>query len=327
MIIRTARYRPRLSELINTLCDIAHATPELVDLRGTKSNSIRRAIIRRDTPALYNWLMRTFSYQGISDRAVDHYISQHGNAHYEEIGDRLLQAECDKLKGFWSFNGCGYEKLGHKCSCPSKMNSCPLPSLPLRNGRLNQLAFSLYFFIRDVTGGNLVAYIDQAVCSASDALTSRAMHQALVPPWRSIFGVSDKTITMALTTLLMSSPNRVWSDAGQRLIVVDTLVHNFLQRTGTSPYLGAVHPYGPRCYAPGGCFDVIDILARDVDARRFHMSFPAHFPRFVQLAIWRYCAQSEFDICNGNQIDDRKRCENRDCFLRHDCSRIVLKSA
>ena len=44
------------------------------------------------------------------------------------------------------------------------------------------------------------------------------------------------------------------------------------------------------------------LVASQIDARQFNRSFPAVFPRFVQLAIWRYCSQQGLDICNGNRI-------------------------
>ena len=40
---------------------------------------------------------------------------------------------------------------------------------------------------------------------------------------------------------------------GETLVAVDTLVHNFLHRTGILRRLGAEHPYGERCYRTGGC--------------------------------------------------------------------------
>ena len=39
---------------------------------------------------------------------------------------------------------------------------------------------------------------------------------------------------------------------------------------------------------------------------------------------WRYCSQQGLDICNGNKIDDRARCENKDCELYSNCDRIRL---
>ena len=64
--------------------------------------------------------------------------------------------------------------------------------------------------------------------------------------------------------------------------------------------------------------------AQRIDARQFNPGFPQPFPRFVQHAIWRYCAQSGLDVCNGNRIDDRKSCDNVYCQIRSNCDRIVL---
>jgi len=64
--------------------------------------------------------------------------------------------------------------------------------------------------------------------------------------------------------------------------------------------LKAEHAYGPGCYGAGGCAEIVEALAQNIDARRFNPSFPASFPRFVQHALWRFCAQGQFDICNGN---------------------------
>jgi hypothetical protein len=64
-------------------------------------------------------------------------------------------------------------------------------------------------------------------------------------------------------------------------------------------------------------------LARRIDAREFNPDFPACFPRFVQSAIWRFCATSALDTCNGNRIDDRRGCENRNCPAFVDYDRIT----
>jgi hypothetical protein len=69
---------------------------------------------------------------------------------------------------------------------------------------------------------------------------------------------------------------------------------------------------------------VIEAIAHEIDARQFNPRFPRTFPRFVQHAIWRYCSQQGLDICNGNNIDDRARCENKDCELYSNCDRICL---
>jgi hypothetical protein len=81
-----------------------------------------------------------------------------------------------------------------------------------------------------------------------------------------------------------------------------------------------------RCYAPGGCADIIRGLAQRIDAHEFNPDFPACFPRFVQSAIWRLCSASELDLCNGKQIDDLRRCQNACCSVFPDCDRVALQS-
>ena len=46
------------------------------------------------------------------------------------------------------------------------METCPLPLHEFRNGNLNQLAYSLFLFIRDVAGGDLVGWIDRRLAEA-----------------------------------------------------------------------------------------------------------------------------------------------------------------
>jgi hypothetical protein len=319
----------RAERLINTLCDIAHGTTELRKLTNRRfASHLCQAIVRGDNNALYSWLMNTFSYQGLSDQAARKFIEEHGNAEFTDISNGLESSVlCDKLKGFWTFKHCYYQKARQSCSCARMTSCCPLPRPPLRNGRLNQTAFSLYFFIRDVAGGDLIRFVDRLIEALPENASPREVHDGLVPPWKGIFGISDKVVSMALATLLLSAPASKprWKVSGQRLIVIDTLVHNFLHRTGLNSYFGRPHSYGTACYEADGCFDVLDQLSNHVDARRFDANFPAYFPRFVQLAIWRFCSQSYWGLCNGLAIDDSKRCRSRDCYLRSDCQRVALK--
>jgi hypothetical protein len=105
------------------------------------------------------------------------------------------------------------------------------------------------------------------------------------------------------------------------MIAIDTLVHKFLHRTGILAKYNAKHPYGPRCYDKNGCAKIIEKIAVAIDAKEFNKTFPSYFPRFVQYAIWRYCAQEGLGICNGNRIDDRKRCQIKWCRLFFCCAR------
>jgi hypothetical protein len=125
----------------------------------------------------------------------------------------------------------------------------------LRNGHLNQLAYSLYLFIRDIADGDLIGWIDQRLQAADtpagpDRLAR--MRDALIEPLRGIYGVSDKVLTMALSSLLLGAPKKLWlwHEVGAGMIAIDTLVHNFLHRTGILHRLGGAHVYGAACYRP-----------------------------------------------------------------------------
>jgi len=155
------------------------------------------------------------------------------------------------------------------------------------------------------------------------------MAAAVIEPMREIYGVSDKVLAMALSSLLLGAPKKMglWIEVGGRLIAIDTLVHNFLHRTGILRRFKAEHAYGAACYRPGGCADILQALAERIDARQFNPAFPATFPRFVQYAIWQYCSQSGLDVCNGNRINDSRRCGNMDCRVRPMCDRVALRKA
>ena len=91
--------------------------------------------------------------------------------------------------------------------------------------------------------------------------------------------------------------------------------------------IGAEHAYGAACYQPGRCAEIIARTAQQIDAHAFNPRFPTVFPRFVQHAIWRYCAQQGRDICNGNRIDDGLPCDNVYCQIRSRCDRIALNKS
>jgi hypothetical protein len=187
-------------------------------------------------------------------------------------------------------------------------------------------------FLRDVADGDLVTWIDRQLETASaDKAPDQfaAMREAIIEPLRSIYGVSHKVVVMALAALLIGAGRQkpLWFEVGTGLVVIDTLVHNFLQRTGILRRFAAEHPYGLGCYRPGGCADILQLTAEHIDAARFNRSFPHVFPRFVQQAVWRYCASEELNICNGNRIDDDDRCANAFCRLYSSCDRESLRKA
>jgi hypothetical protein len=209
------------------------------------------------------------------------------------------------------------------------MSDCSLPKHNLRNGGLNQSAYSLYLFMRDVAGGDFVSWLDQRLATAdrpSSRNRSRILCEAVLEPLSHIYGLSYKVLSMTLASLLLAGDqNRErWVCAGAGFIAVDTLVHNWMVRTGILRSFGAQHPYGTRCYGMKSCAAIIARIARQIDARTLNPDFPKTFPRFVQKSIWRFCAQSELNRCNGVQIDDRIPCVDEGCPLFARCDRIAL---
>jgi hypothetical protein len=120
------------------------------------------------------------------------------------------------------------------------------------------------------------------------------------------------------------SERKDWIKAGANVLVVDSLVHAWLRRTGILKAMNTEHLYGAGCYGPNGCAALLYRLARTVDARKFNPDYPRYFPRFVQYAIWTFCSADGLNICNGNQIDDTRRCKRRDCDLYQLCGRKCL---
>jgi hypothetical protein len=327
----TQRALDHAVQIIYRICCLAGA-PELIDeIRAElRAERILTAIRRHDTAPLFDWLAAALSYQGISDQVATDYMAQHGRASWQRIeADMAASPTCPRLRSYWHFAGCRYDKISKTCAEPDHIEACPLSAHDLRNGRLNQTAYSLFLFIRDVANGDLVGWIDDRLASAAqpaDKERPARLAASLIEPLRHVYGVSDKTLAMTLSCVLLAAPRGYyrWRQVGGSMIAIDTLVHNFLHRTGVLARFGADHPYGPGCYRARGCADMINVAAQQIDARAFNPDFPATFPRFVQHAIWRYCAQNGLAICNGNRIDDHKRCDNIYCQIRPFCDRVVL---
>jgi hypothetical protein len=248
------------TRLILRVCHVA-GTAAFIDEAGLgpEGKDLRKAIRSRNTAALFDHVVAALSYQGISDEVAKNFMDRHGLASWHVIESALrIRPSCPKLGSYWHFYDCRYNKSRFTCAEPSHLADCPLPRSWLRNGRLNQTAYSLYLFVRDIADGDLVGWIDRRLQGADkpsglDRLTR--MRAALIEPLREVYGVSDKVLTMALSQLLLGAPrsHRQWREVGGSMIAVDTLVHNFLHRTGILRRLKAEHSYGPACYRPRGC--------------------------------------------------------------------------
>jgi hypothetical protein len=305
----------------------------LANIRATAAtNGLQKAVTLRDSKGIFQVLVRTVQYQGISDAAADGFTRKHGNVSFNQIANSLShESKCPLLRSYWDFCGCHYLRSTKTCSHIDQMPICIVPRLPLRKGILNQSAVSLYLFTRDVCGGDLVGWIDDRLeaADAGDSIIQRAatMRSAVLEPLKNIPGVADKVLGMALADLLLGSdPQRHrWVITGASMIAIDTLVHAFLHRTGVLRRAGSKHPYGPACYARGGCADIIAAFAQSIDVRQFNSEFPAYFPRFLQHAIWRFCAQGVMNVCNGNQINDSRGCDNSHCPSFEVCDRLPVR--
>jgi len=324
----------RAVRLVRRICQVAGARSIVDDSWvGLAQHGVIAAVRRHDTAVIFDWLLDMVSYQGVSDSIAWGYMEHHGRVRWHDIAEALaVEPSCPKLTCYWAFEGCGYQKGSGWCANPRHQPGCPLPHHDLRNGRLNQTAYSLFLFMRDLAGGDIVGWIDERLADVDPVPAAdrpARLRQALLEPLGHIYGVSNKVLAMALAELLLGGDAKrpVWVEAGTVMIAIDTLVHNFLHRTGILRDFRAEHLYGPGCYVPGGCAAIIERIADKIDARRFNPSYPATFPRFVQHAIWRFCAERGLNRCNGNRIDDRAPCEQPDCPVFPSCARVALKPA
>lgn len=321
------------SKVVQPALDLAPTT-FLEDISASLSEAgIQEAVARHDARPIYDWLLGLFQLQGISDAVAFSYSEKHGLVRWAEIEAALKRTpDCFRLRSYWHFADCKYQKGARACSEPHLLHCCPLPRHPLRNGRLSQAAYSLFFFIRDICDGDLVGWIDCRLESADlgskDGNRGVRMRQALLEPMGHIFGVSSKVLSMVLADLLLAGdPARErWVVTGASMIAIDSLVHNLLHRTGVLHRFRAVHEIGPACYAAQGCASLLEGLAQQIDARAYSAFFPAIFPRFIQHSLWAFCAGDKLNICNGNRIDDGARCMNSYCPAFDDCNRIGLRA-
>jgi hypothetical protein len=199
------------TRLIFRVCHIAGTAAFIEESGlGPEGKDLRKAIRSRNTAALFDHLVAALSYQGISDEVAKSFMDRHGLASWHVIEtDLRRRPSCPKLRSYWHFYDCRYNKSRFTCAEPDHLADCLLPRSWSRNGRLNQTAYSLYLFVRDVGDGDLVGWIDRRLEAANepsgpDRLTR--MRAILLDPLREVYGVSDKVLMMALSQLLLGAP-------------------------------------------------------------------------------------------------------------------------
>jgi hypothetical protein len=250
---------------------------------------------------LYQYLVKSFLLAGGGDQSnLAYYANQQYKPTFNRINRAVKTSQCPKLASFQTFKRCDYRKTTNNCAEPAFLKSCPLPRFNMKRGALNHMAFSLYFFLRDVCGRDFYAYVREHL--GQDQLAAGAINErlhAFIGKVTTIANVGPKLAHMALSGLFLTPfPGWDYRQVGLHMIAVDSLVHNFLHRTGILDSYKLRHAYGPRCHGQKGCMGVIEDLASHIDCREFNPTLPAHFPRFIQYHMWAYGAKDGENICN-----------------------------
>ena len=131
---RRRRQSITLSGSCKCLC-LAGAASLIDDIRADlRAEGIPTAIRRHDTATLFDWLISALSYQGISDQVATEYM----NATVGPDGPISRQGATNptfpKLKSYWHFHGCRYDKISRTCSEPDHFDACPLPPISCATG-------------------------------------------------------------------------------------------------------------------------------------------------------------------------------------------------
>jgi hypothetical protein len=132
--------------IIYAVCCLAGSSSFVDNSRNELLNEgVLNAIEAHNTPVLFDWMVRLFSYQGIADTVAADYMDKHGALTWDAIAADLDDdPACPKLQSYWQFHDCGYRKGSGTCNEPDQFMACPLPKHPLRNGRLNQIAYTKF---------------------------------------------------------------------------------------------------------------------------------------------------------------------------------------
>src|ERR1700732_5254803 len=97
--------------LIHAVCGLA-GSPALIDEIRAELEKVRAAITHHNTAAVFDWLMAGLSYQCISNQVAHDYMERHGRAAWHDIEQKLRRgASCPKLKTYWHFHDCRFDKV------------------------------------------------------------------------------------------------------------------------------------------------------------------------------------------------------------------------
>lgn len=267
-------------------------------------------------------LFEIANYQGMSDRAASSWLSTNGNPDFQELALRLPHERCECAGSVDGISRCGYLRSQRVCKHPALLARCIVPTIPARKGQLARLAVALNYWAAELPHRSLGTWARSKLKRGEP----RAGGAAMVEDLKRLPGVSDKVASMIASDVAigLSTGSDALLRAGASLIVVDSLVHNMLQRTGAILAVGKPHAFGSGCYALGGCHELIVSFSETIDAHTYNPAWPRLAPRMLQHALWRFCAGSELNICNGNQIPAGRKCESGCCPAANHCARLAL---
>ena len=186
----------------------------LSDLRkGFDEAGVPQAVAEHDDAPIFDWIMSLVPLQGISDANAISYARSHGHVRWTDVDESLRSTpSCPKLRTYWDFHACSFKRGSWSCSETGHLQECPLPMHQLRKGLLNQAAYSLLLFLRDVCEGDFVSWIDERLRAADATVLpcerGKRMRAALLDPLRHIIGISDKLWSMILADLLLGADPR-----------------------------------------------------------------------------------------------------------------------
>lgn len=207
--------------MVETVAWLAGQPDYLDEVReAVKELDLFNATKRPLSAKIFEWLGAATSYQGISDTVARNYMAVHGRPRWRAIAHGAKYGSCPLLQSYWHFHGCGYRKSGHTCSMPHLIDSRPLPSHEFRNGNLNQLAYSLFLFIRDVADGDLVGWIDGRLAEAEPGSNEdrlERMSAAIIKPLAGVQGVSDIRVPFRIAMVMVLAICKA-SDSGLSIL-------------------------------------------------------------------------------------------------------------
>jgi hypothetical protein len=115
--------------LIHQVCCFAGSFDLLEEFRD---QALCTAVERHDSAVLFDRLMYDFSFQGISDEIAINYMARHGRASWRAVRKNLARRpSCPKLKTYWAFDACRYEKTSRTCAEPDHIRCATATSTRL----------------------------------------------------------------------------------------------------------------------------------------------------------------------------------------------------